>query len=146
MLNCIFVFLYFLFFPGILFANLDLITWKGIYYQAVPNKKGVTKKYCNEHNPGTFIHTIKDGIDKPLITNKGIKLKQVSFKSDKVDRIYLIHGSLIASGRTAKNSWHDQIHYFLYKYSEAGITKGIWYSKQCKGLYKGIVLNNMNSA
>ncbi|AWN73595.1 hypothetical protein LEAN103870_18650 [Legionella anisa] len=145
MLNCIFVFLYLLFFPSILFANLDLITWKGIYYQAVPNKKGVTRKYCNEHNPGTFIHTIKDGIDKPLITNKGIKLKQISFESNKVDRIYLIHGSLIASGTTAKNSWQDQIHYFLYKYSEAGITKGIWYSKQCKGLYKGIVLNNMNS-
>jgi hypothetical protein len=142
--HCLFVFLYLLCFPSILFANLDLITWKGIYYQAVPNKKGITKKYCNEHNPGTFIHTIHDGIDKPIITDKGINLKQISFKSDKVDSIYLIHGSLIASAKKAKNSWHDRIDYFLYKHSEAGITKGIWYSTQCKGLYKGIVLNNKN--
>ncbi len=138
------VFLYTLFFSNASLANLDLITWKGIYYKAVPHKKGVTKKYCKEHSPGTFIHTIKDGIARPIITNKGINLKQISFNMDKVDGIYLINGSLIASGKTAKTAWHDRIDYFLYKYSEAGITQGVWYSDQCKGFYKGLVLNDRN--
>ncbi|WP_454785276.1 hypothetical protein [Legionella sp. WA2024007413] len=144
MLKYILVFLYTLFFSNVSLANLDLITWKGIYYKAVPNQKGITKKYCREHCPGTFIHTIKDGIVHPIVTDKGIKLKQISFNIDKVDGIYLLHGSLIASRTTATTSWHDRIDYFLYKRSESGITQGVWYSDQCKGFYKGLALNDKN--
>ena len=51
---------FFILMPYISWADLDLITWKGIYYQAKPIKKGISLKYCKEHTIGSFIHTIKD--------------------------------------------------------------------------------------
>ncbi|WP_131782398.1 hypothetical protein [Legionella gresilensis] len=135
-----FVFLFVMLFPYLAFANLDSITWKGIYYQAIPNRSGVTESYCEEHTLGTFIHVVKDALVHPIITNKGIKLDHASFNMDKIDGVYLIHGSFLATGM----QWQDRIYYYLYKYSEAGITKGIWYSKDCKGLYKGIAIENRN--
>ncbi|MEQ1790619.1 MAG: hypothetical protein ABL857_09275 [Rickettsiales bacterium] len=137
-------FLFALLFPSISLANLDLITWKGIYYQAVPNKKGITENYCKKHTPGIFIHVVKDALAHPIITDKGIKLDHASFNMDKVDRIYLIHGDLLATGKSEGVQWQDHIYYYLYKFTEAGVTKGIWYSNECKGLYKGIVINDKN--
>ncbi|MEO8400350.1 MAG: hypothetical protein ABI597_00965 [Gammaproteobacteria bacterium] len=131
-----------LLFPSVTWANLDLITWKGIYYQAVPIKKEVTQDYCNAHTPGTFIHTIKDTF---ALTNKGIKLDHTNFNIDKVDNIYLIHGDFVASGQLGNKPWHDHIFYNLYKLSEAGTTKGVWYTSECKGLYKGIAIRNKNT-
>lgn len=125
-------------------ANLELITWQGTYYQAIPVKTGITKKYCNEHTPGTFIHTIKSAFAHPLITDKGIKLSDPVFNVDKIDGIYLIHGSFLATGESKDIPWQDHIDYFFYKFTEAGITKGVWYTNECKGLYKGIAIGNKN--
>ena len=127
--------------PNLLFANAESITWKGTYYNGVPIKKGVTKEYCSEHTPGTFIHVVKDALKHPLVTNKRIILDHATFNSDKVDSIYLLHGQLRAMKKSNKVKWQDKIDYFLYKHDEAGITKGVWYSSECKGLYKGIVIN-----
>ncbi len=125
-------------------AKLDLITWKGTYYQAVPIKKGITKKYCEAHSPGSFIHIVKNAPINSFMTDRKIKLTSVSFNVDKIDDIYLIHGSMIAKGKSNGIPWQDLIHYYLYKWSEAGITKGVWYTNECKGLYKGIALKNNN--
>jgi hypothetical protein len=128
-------------FPCISWANLDLITWKGTYYQAKPIKKGITLAYCKEHTIGNFIHTIKDSNIK---TDKNILLTDSHFNIDKVNNIYLIHGDFLATSKANKSAWQDRIYYFLYKFSENGITKGIWYTDKCKGLYKGIAIKDAN--
>lgn len=127
--------------PSIAFANLDLITWKGTYYHAVPINKETSSAYCKAHSPGSFIHTVRD---KFFVTDKGIKLDHPIFNIDKVESVYLIHGSLIATGKTANKWWHDHLYYFAYKYTEAGDTKGVWYSSKCKGLYKGTAISKIN--
>lgn len=123
------------------YANLDLTTWKGTYYHSIPNRIGISKSYCKEHTPGTFIHTVKDALIHPIITDKGIKLDHASFHIDKVEGVYLIHGLFLATGKSKGVQWKEYIYYYLYKFSEMGITKGIWYTNNCKGLYKGIVIN-----
>lgn len=139
----IFLILFFVSFsyPSISFANLDLITWKGIYYQAIPNKKNISMEYCKAHTPGTFIHTVKDTV---AYTNKGIKLDNPTFHMQKKQGIYLIHGDIWASGKTKNVPWHDHIYYYAYKLSEAGITQGVWSSNECKGRYIGFALYNKN--
>ena len=135
-------FMLILLFPFSVFAKLDSITWKGTYYQAVPVKNGISKDYCEEHSPGSFIHIVKEASTNSFVTDKGIKLDSVFFNVDKIDGIYLIHGSIVARGNSKGIQWQELIHYYLYKLSEAGITKGVWYSKNCKGLYRGIALKN----
>ena len=127
--------------PYISWADLDLITWKGIYYQAKPIKKGISLKYCKEHTIGSFIHTIKD---TNIRTSKNILLTDSHFNIDKLNNIYLIHGDFLATNKSNQSAWQDRIHYFLYKFSENGITQGIWYTDKCKGLYKGITIKNAN--
>jgi hypothetical protein len=139
-----FVFLFATLFSCMAFANLNLITWKGIYYQAAPNRVGITKKYCENHTPGTFVHVVKDALLHPIITDKGIKLDHASFNIDNVDGVYLIRGDLLATGKSTGVQWQDHIYYYLYKFTEAGITKGIWYTNDCKGLYKGFAIKNTN--
>ena len=129
-----------LLFPIAALGDIETITWKGTYYHATPIKQGITKKYCQDHTPGTFIHTVKSALTQPIMTDKGIKLDHATFNSEKLGRVYLLHGKLIASGKTGKLVWRDRIHYMLYKVSEAGETKGIWYSKECKGLYRGVAI------
>lgn len=60
--------------PALTFANLSLVTWKGTYYGAIPNKKGISKTYCKEHTLGTFVHVVKKPFTKPIYTDRGIKL------------------------------------------------------------------------
>lgn len=128
-------------FPHLSFADLGLITWKGIYYQAVPNKKGITQEYCEEHSMGTCIHTIKDEFD---MTTTGVKLDHSNFNIDKVNGVYLIYGDFLATKKSKNINWQDHIYYYAYKFSEAGVTRGIWYSNACKGLYEGIAIRNNN--
>lgn len=133
-----------LFLPSISFANLNLITWKGTYYHATPINKLTSLDYCTEHTPGSFIHTIQD---KSVVTDKDIKLDQPTFHIDKVGKVFLIYGDITATGETNdKQQWHDRLHYYAYKFTEAGVTKGIWYSDKCKGLYRGIVVKNENTS
>jgi hypothetical protein len=130
-----------LFSQGVL-ANMDSLTWKGTYYHAKPIKPGISKQYCKEHTPGTFIHNVKEALEHSTLTDRGIKLDQATFNMDKVGKTYLIHGEITANGKTQKAEWHDRIHYFFYKYREAGTTRGVWYTNECKGLYKGIVISH----
>lgn len=129
-------------YPCIVLANLDQITWRGTYYQGIPIKKGISKQFCIDHTPGTFIHTVKSALTNSIITDKNIKLFHPSFKVEKVDNVYLIYGHYHAQGKSSKIIWEDLIHYYLYKFSEAGITKGIWYTNECKGLYEGIAIKD----
>ena len=90
------------------------------------------------HCPGTFTHIVKNAFsERPIYTDKGIKLANPKFNVDKVDGIYLIHGSFIASSQQKINPWQETIHYFLFKKSEYGVTRGIWYTKYCRGQYRG---------
>lgn len=130
--------------PSVSFANLDLITWKGIFYNAQPIKPGITKSYCEEHTPGEVIHTTKQTRNGAVMTNKGIKLDRITLTIDKVDNIYLLHGELDATYSKNNKYWKDHIYYYHYKYSEAGTGKGVWYSPECKGNYLGIAIKNDN--
>lgn len=128
--------------PCICQANLDLITWKGTYYQAKPIQKNISLAYCEEHTPGSFIHTIKDS---SVVTDKNILLSHTHFKMDKVNNVYLMHGDFLATAKTGQKTWQDHIYYFVYKFTESGVTEGIWYTGQCKGLYKGIAIKDANN-
>lgn len=127
--------------PCVAFANLDSITWKGTYYHATPIKHGITKKYCQDHTPGSFVHTVKSALTKPIMTDNGIMLDQTTFNVEKIGRLHLMYGRVVASGKIDNLAWHERINYVLYKSSEAGETKGIWYSANCKGLYRGVALS-----
>jgi hypothetical protein len=84
-----------------------------------------------------FTHIVKEALEHPIYTDKGIKLANAKFNVEKTDNIYLIHGSFLASGQDRDKLWQEKIHYFLFKKSEYGLTQGIWYTKYCKGLYRG---------
>src|SRR5258706_13226886 len=119
-------FLFLVLYSCLVFANLNLITWKGTYYDGIPNKKGITRTYCKEHTPGTFIHVVKDVLAHPIITDKNVKFSHSTFNIDKVGGIYLMHGDILATGNLKGVPWHEHIHYYIYKFSEAGITRGVW--------------------
>lgn len=134
-------FLFLLLFPSICFANIDDITWRGTYYAAKPLKKNISLAYCQAHTPGSFIHTINQALTQPIITDRNIKLTRATFHEDKMNDMYLIHGDLFASQKT----WQEHIYYFLYKFSEAGITRGIWFTNDCRGLYHGMIISKSRS-
>jgi len=116
------------------------VVWKGQYYNSIPIKKGISKSYCEMHCPGTFTHVVNEALEHPIYTDKGIKLANATFNVDKVDNLYLIHGSFLVSGKNRDKRdkpWQETIHYFLFKKSEYGLTQGIWYTNSCKGLYRG---------
>jgi hypothetical protein len=121
------------------------VTWQGNYFHAIPNKPGVSKEYCKQHSPGIFIHTVNNALAHPIITENGIKLNQAKFHIKKENGVFLIQGSFQATGQTNNQKWEDTIHYYLYKLTDLGITRGVWSSKQCKGLYVGKVLENKSA-
>ena len=125
-------------------AKLDLITWKGTYYQAMPNKKGISQQYCEEHTPGSFVHVVKDALARPVFTDRGIKLDRATFKLNHVRGVYLITGDFWATGQSNHVTWQDHIYYHLYKLTESGETRGVWSTNECKGLYVGVVVRNKN--
>ncbi|RDI48688.1 hypothetical protein [Aquicella lusitana] len=127
--------------PATAFCDYRSVTWKGTYYQTIPNKKNVTQGYCNEHLPGTFIHTVSRALAHPMKTDRGIKLSNASFHLRKQQGIYFIDGDFWASKATVGKKWQDHIYYRLYKLTEYGETRGVWFSRECKGLYVGKVLD-----
>lgn len=132
------IILFLLFVNTPLLANTNSVVWKGEYYAAIPIHNKVSKQYCESHCPGTFTHVVNEALKHPVYTDKGIKLSQARFAVDKIDGLYLIHGSFLASGALNNNKhWKERIHYFLFKKNEYGITKGIWYTDYCKGFYRG---------
>lgn len=133
------IFFLFFLFPILGFSEVNSITWKGIYDSAVPLNRSLTTNYCEQHTPGIFLHTVKDALAHPLITEKGIKLDKASFHQLKISGIYVIYGDLLAS-RPQKSDVTWKINYFLYKFTEDGITNGIWYTPGCLGVYTGIAV------
>lgn len=134
--------LFFLFYSGCVFSDANSVMWKGEYYNALPIKKGVDKRYCEAHTPGIFTHKVKEALHHPIYTDKEIKLANAKYTVDKVDGIYLIQGSFVAGGKQDNKPWQETIHYFLFKKSEYGFTQGVWYTDNCKGLYRGTLVKN----
>ncbi len=126
--------------PYIALASPDLITWKGTYYNAIPNKTNISQEYCNEHTIGTFIHTVKDALNHPIITDRNIVLNFVTFNTQMVGGVYFMHGDVWAAGKSKNIEWRDHIYYHVYKLTETGITKGFWSTDECKGFYVGWVI------
>ncbi len=122
-------------------ANYSTVTWKGTYYDAIPNQAGVSKEYCKRHVPGAFIHVVNQVLTQPIITDKGIILDQAEFAIKKVNGVYLINGSFRSRGKMNNQQWEEHIQYYLYKLTEYGMTQGVWSSKDCKGLYVGKVVS-----
>lgn len=130
------------FFPMLGFATNaeNLLIWKATYYNSIPNQQNVSQKYCNQHEPGTFIGTVQDELKKDTTTNHQIKLSHFTFHQKIQNGIYLMKGTLIANGKTNNENWQDSIHYYVYKLTPNGMTQGVWSSTQCKGLYLGTVI------
>jgi hypothetical protein len=128
-------------FHEISFASFRSITWKGTYYQGIPNKNNISNEYCKNHTPGTFFHSVNNVLAHGIKTDKGIRLDHATFHEEKRHGLYFISGDLIAHGRTENINWDDHIYYYLYKLTENGLTQGVWRTKECKGLYAGVVVN-----
>lgn len=123
--------------PAFTYANEKEVIWSAKYYDAVPNQKGISADYCQQHTPGTFVGAVKEQLKFGAITDRGIKLDHFTFNSKKIAGISFIEGSLRARGETQKTKWEDHLHYYVYKLSEYGLTRGVWQSKECKGFFVG---------
>ena len=134
--------LFLLFYSNYVFSDANSVIWRGEYYSALPIKKEISQRFCEAHSPGVFTHRVKEALNHPIFTNKGIKLANAKYTVDKVDGIYLIHGSFLASGKQKNKPWQETIHYFLFKKNEYGLTQGVWYTHSCKGLYRGTLVKN----
>jgi len=121
-------------------ANESSLIWKATYYGSVPNMKGITRLYCQQHEPGTFTGMVKNQLKNGALTDKNVYLSHFIFHSKISNGIYFMHGELIAAGKTNDLSWKDHIYYYVYKLTAMGNTYGVWSSKTCKGFYKGIVM------
>lgn len=117
------------------------IIWRSTYYDAIPNKKGVTSLYCKQHSPGTLVSSIKKESKESVMTNLGIKMSHLSYHVETKHGIHFMHGDVLASGKTDQNTWTDHISYYIYKLTDHGTTRGAWSSDTCKGLYIGEPLN-----
>lgn len=131
----------FLFLSSSAFSLSNNIIWRSTYYDAVPNKKGVTSLYCKQHSPGTFVGSINKELKEGATTNLGIKMSHMTYDIEKKHGIYFMRGTVFASGKTDQNTWKDHISYYIYKLNEHGTTRGAWSSDTCKGLYIGEPLN-----
>jgi hypothetical protein len=123
--------------------NFASVTWKGNYFNSIPNKHGVSRDYCKHHSPGVFIHTVNSALTHPIITKTGVKLDHAEFYQKKANGLYFIKGSFLATGQMNNRKWKDTIHYYLYKLSDLGVTRGVWSSNECKGLYIGKVVKKI---
>lgn len=119
------------------------MTWIGSYYESVPNRENISAKYCEEHTPGDFSVIIKTNADlfRPIVTNKNIRLFKPTINKHLIHGIYFIDGDFWASGKTKNIEWQDHIYYYLYKLTEHDTAKGVWSSRDCKGLYKGYIFS-----
>lgn len=134
--------LFMIIYSPISFASSDTdVAWKGTYYQAVPRKKNISQKYCEEHTPGSFIHSVKNVLNNGIKTDKGIILDHASFHEQQERGLYFINGDFIAHGKTNNLKWEEHIYYYFYKLDQFGVTRGVWSTPECKGLYTGIVIN-----
>ena len=125
-------------FPLLGFCNdASSFVWKSTYYGTVPRQKEISVTYCQQHEPGTFEGIVKDQLTHGAITNRHIQLTQFTFKQHIQNGIYFMQGTLLASGVTGGKRWHDPIKYYVYKLTEDGVTRGVWSSEKCKGLYVG---------
>ena len=129
--------LFLIFLPMLVMSKSEIFSWKATYYAAIPNKPGITLAYCKRHEPGTFIGKVAVQLKQGAITDRGIKLTHFTFKSLIKNGIYFMQGTVDASGMGNSGSWNEQIHYYVYKLTEKGITYGVWSSAECKGLYRG---------
>src|SRR5688572_15362371 len=93
--------------PSLALANLDLITWKAAYYHPMPNQKGISQAYCNAHNPGIFIHVVKEALEHPVYTNRGIKMDRAHLTIKEEHGVYLLQGDFWASGTYHGKAWED---------------------------------------
>lgn len=123
--------------PSFAYANEKDVIWSATYYQAIPNKKGISQDYCQAHTPGTFVGKVNEQLQFGAVTNRGIKLDQFTFHNKKIAGISFMEGSLRARGHTQKTNWEDHLRYYVYKLSEYGLTRGVWQSKECKGFFVG---------
>ena len=111
--------------------------WKVTYYNAIPNKSGITKKYCKQHTIGTFIGTVSSELKNGIISSNNIALNHFTFHSITQQGIYFLNGQFDAY----TDNWHDHIYYAAYKLSTNGETQGVWHSDACKGFFKGRLLS-----
>lgn len=126
-----------------LFAAVDAVVWKGIYHQGIPNKNSISSEYCKNHTPGMFIHSVKNVLNKGIVTSNGIKLDHATFREEKKYGIYFINGDLLSHGKTGDVKWNDHIYYYLYKLTKYGLTQGVWSTNKCKGLYTGMIIGDI---
>ncbi len=122
------------------FATTETVIWKGIYYSGIPNKNNISKMYCKLHTPGIFIHSVNKVLLHGVTTDKRIRLDHATFSEVKKHGLYFMTGELMAHGKTHKKLWNDRIHYYLYKLTENGKTQGVWRTRECKGLYTGVII------
>jgi len=120
--------------------DIHFYVWKSTYYSAIPNQKNISRSYCRQHEPGTFIGIVDDQLAGGAMTNRQIKLNNFTFHQQIKNGIYFMQGSLHARGITDGKEWDDEINYYVYKLTEDGITRGVWNSQKCKGLYLGQVI------
>lgn len=122
-------------------ADAKSTIWSVSYYQSMPNKKGISTSYCSSRLPGTFIGAVNKQLQYGVITNRNIKLDKFSFDSKLSDGIYFLTGNFRARGQFKNIPWEDHVHYYAYKLSEYGLTKGVWSSGDCKGYFIGQVVS-----
>lgn len=111
--------------------------WKSTYYGAIPNKPGISPHYCQQREPGTFIGNVDHELKWGVMTNRHIFLNHFTFHVKIKNGIYFIRGHLIAEHKTHQHFWRSTIHYIVYKLTMNGVTRGVWFSRDCKGFYVG---------
>ena len=117
--------------------------WKSTYYQSIPNQQGVSQSYCRQHEPGTFKGVVKEQLLHGAMTNHHIMLDHFTFEEQIKYGMYFMQGTVIAHGKTESGkNWQDLIHYYVYKLTKNGVTRGVWSSQTCKGLYIGKVIES----
>ena len=132
-----------LFLSGQSLAETVGVIWEGTWYRAMPNRPGITKAYCEAHAPGTFRHVLhQDDNARPIVTSNGIRISNAAVSVDEAGGIYLVHGKLVANGISGRTRWRDRIDFYLYKLTAQGITRGVWSTPECKGLYRAVVVED----
>lgn len=112
--------LFFLFLPLLAFTNQRTVTWSATYYDAIPNKPGISKEYCLAHTPGTFIGNVNDQLKVGARTDKGVLLDSFTFNVSKKQGVYFLQGKLRARGKYQGKPWEDHIRTIVTSYQNMG--------------------------
>ncbi len=117
------------------------VVWQATFYGVMPNRKNISQAFCESHSPDVLKTTVQNILREGAIAKNKVKLKYNNYDQTTRNKLYFIDIHAIMSGIYQGKKWSQKVYIHQQKLTPKGITFAIWSSKDCKGFFKGEVIN-----